>query len=301
MEPNYYFFFSYASKNHSNAEQHLRGKNWNFFDQFYDTLCQQVGDMAAKSKDDVAFRDKKRLKTGDIWRNELIHGLQKSSVFLALISPDYLKSDYCGIELSFFNRRIQEFAGQSPDKHEVPHILPIFWEDSEVCFSGLPGSIEDFFKRYNYSEAGMPDNYPAVGLSQILRLQDDVSFQQICRSTAKRIVELSHSGHVLPELPAPQDFNNLDNLYTELTLQDNRNFICEGPASSNVVYLVGTRKEYETEQVNSLSLDVYQDECLSWIPFPEDSKDTIEQLTNEGAKAADIGNLKQPRLFGKFH
>lgn len=298
MESNYYFFFSYARNNHSNAEQQYLGKTWNYLDEFYNSLCQQVSDIAAIAKEKVAFRDNKRLKIGNIIDNELINGLQKARVFLALISPDYLQSDYCEFELSFFHKRIQTFAEQSNDGQEPPYILPLFWEDSNNCFKDVPLSVKNFFKRFNFTQDEMPDKYPVVGLSQICRLDDYQSFQRICRSIAQRIVDLAISPQILPELAEIADFNQIERLYTKLKGQDEQNIICEGSAGANVVYFVGNKNEMETleeypidAQLEEIPLDAYQEQCEAWIPFPEAPDESIEHLTDEGARTAGIDKL----------
>jgi hypothetical protein len=48
------------------------------------------------------WRDTKEIRLGELWQDEIKTGISRTAAFLALVSPNYLSSDYCGKELSHF-------------------------------------------------------------------------------------------------------------------------------------------------------------------------------------------------------
>lgn len=82
------------------------------------------------------------IETGDEWTHEIPRGLEEASVFVALISPGYLKSPYCIAEFKNFQHR------ESGLKDRVA-ILPVIAHDLESCktlgsdfFASIEGRYE---------------------------------------------------------------------------------------------------------------------------------------------------------------
>src|ERR1700755_802211 len=166
MSNYYYFFFSYARANHENARWEKQGNTGNYLDEFFDALCREVSDRTGRPANQVAYRDQHRLKVSDFWDQGLVDGLQKSRVLISLISPHYLKSSYCGREMAFFHKRFKEHIKLNGDDRQSHRILPLFWLDTEHCLKHAAPSVTTFLKRCNYTQRGMPENYPAVGIAQ---------------------------------------------------------------------------------------------------------------------------------------
>src|SRR5205823_4591809 len=107
------------------------------------------------------------------------------------------RSHNCGKELEFFDRRRrQHFQEHSTNDEPAHRILPLFWEDSTWSLKNVSSGIQKFVKRHNLTQHGLPENYPAVGLSQICKLRGgnnylEQAYQAICRTFAERIVELA--------------------------------------------------------------------------------------------------------------
>src|SRR4051812_26022181 len=191
MSEDYYFFFSYASANHANAQWVKPGLEGNHLDEFFEALCRAVSDQVAHQADQVAYRDVKRISMGDFWGQELAEGLQKSRILIALISPHYLKSYNCGRELGFFNKRLQEFRQRAEHNVSQPYrILPLFWENVDTCLKSAHPSVARFLRRYNFTEEGMPATYPAKGLKQICEFRTGTDYEQMYNCIARRIVHL---------------------------------------------------------------------------------------------------------------
>jgi len=291
MPDGFYFFFSYASANHANAKWEFRGTTGNYLDEFFDALTREVNDVAGPRPALAIYRDRERIKLGEYWGLDLVEGLQKSRVLLALISPHYIESQNCGRELGFFYRRLREFAkaagGGVPPP---PRILPVFWEDVEVCFKRAHTRVAEFLKAFNFNQKGLPESYPAVGLSQICKLRSGTDYEKLLRVLATRIVELVDAPDVPPQLqPAGQgDFSDLKSLIAELENEAEDDVILGGPGSANVVYLVGTRSEMEAAQ--STQADRYGEKRDEWRPFPKAPGATVGLLAAEGSFQAGLNH-----------
>ena len=74
-------------------------------DEFFSGLCNRVHLKAGGDVNKIAFRDRTRLNIANFWDSELVQAMQNSNVLVAIISPHYLESSYCGRELEFFMRR----------------------------------------------------------------------------------------------------------------------------------------------------------------------------------------------------
>jgi hypothetical protein len=289
-QDDYYFFFSYASENHKNASKW--GESGNYLDEFFEQLCKRVSDKSkpARNASQVAYHDRKRLKIGDFWDQVLIEGLQKSRVVVALLSPHYLDSESCGRELALVQRRWEEYVRTAEAPEATAHrILPLYWEDSTCCSRNRSAKIMAFFRGLQGTQEGMPGNYPVKGLSQLCRLCEYKDLESLCEVFASRIVELAEHPNLLPVLPDPGDFMELESLYSRLTRQAEGPKVASGPESANVMYLVGTRREMET--VEAVEAVKYGSVREDWLPFAEAPGATVGLLTQEGANQVGVRRL----------
>jgi hypothetical protein len=289
MEDFYYFFFSYARGNHENSVWGRKGTN--YLDEFYDALCRQVSERTGRSAREVAYRDQSRLKMSDAWDQDLVEGLQKSRVLLSLISPHYLQSDNCGRELSFFDRRLRAYRERG-GSHHVHRIIPLFWQDTTVSLQNVSPGVNRFLNGFQHTQRGMNKDYPAAGLSQLIRLCSEAEYEQLCIAVADRIVELA-TLDPLPELPEQGNFSSLDNLYARLEAEAEEYLLLSGPDGVNVVYLVGTRDEMAAAGAEA---DRYAEDPREWVPFPQTAGSNIRILTEEGANAVGLRNHRHFKL-----
>ncbi len=283
-----YFFLSYASANHLNARWEKQGNSGNYLDEFFDALCREVSDQTARPKERVAYRDRTRLKIADFWNRDLVSGLQRSRVLVSLISPHYLQSADCGRELAFFDKRLKEHIQHGGDH---PHrILPIFWQNSEICLKKASEGISRYLKQFNFSQEGMPANYPAVGLSQICQLRTGNDYERFCHTLARRIVELADELPPLPQLTGSEDFSGLESIFVKLEREAGDKLVFNGPVGANVVFVVGTRDEMQ--EVGVSEFERYAQQRESWCPFPEAPGATVKILTEEGVRLAGLEELR---------
>lgn len=84
----YEFFFSYTR---ANNDPYLKL----FFDAVSEVIRERRGLPANVP---VGFFDQRELELGEDWDQAIVDALQTSRVFLAVWSPGYFKSEYCGKE-----------------------------------------------------------------------------------------------------------------------------------------------------------------------------------------------------------
>jgi FxsC-like protein len=110
----YEFFLSYT-----------RANNDVFLKKFFDELSQAIRDIRGLPQTaEVGFFDQQNLELGEQWDNTIVEALQMSSVLVAIASPGYFKSEYCGKEWELFRQRIAAAAGGQP---LPPLIKPVIW------------------------------------------------------------------------------------------------------------------------------------------------------------------------------
>lgn len=107
------FFFSYT-----------RVDNDAYLKQFFEELCAEIRVKRGLPKSaDVAFFDQQDLELGVQWDDQLVEALQTARVFVAVGSPGYFRSPYCGKEWSLFRERCRVANPAAPP----PLIKPVVW------------------------------------------------------------------------------------------------------------------------------------------------------------------------------
>jgi hypothetical protein len=289
MPDYYYFFFSYARLSHGTAKGNL-GNTCNYLDEFFDALCRKVSALSGQPLDAVAYRDKSALKASEFWDPSLVEGLQKSRVLLSVLSPHYLKSQYCRRELAFFHKRFGEHVRQSGDASQAHRILPLFWQDMMHCDKHAGPYLKEFLKSLSYSQPGIPEDYHLMGVEQMCRLgRHKDAVEDLCHSLAMRIVEIAEDLPPMPPLPSPLSLGSLENIEELLAREGAHHTIFSGPTGANVVYFVGTRAQMATS--GTVPSNSYADVREKWCPFSHSGGETVEILTREGAQQAGLSGL----------
>ncbi|MGW3648478.1 FxsC protein [Streptomyces sp. NPDC000878] len=145
-----YFFLSYARKDDRDE----------FVKRFYDDLALELRRIGADPSAQPPFRDVERLGLGADWARVLGGAVGHCRAFVALYSPSYLSSEYCGKEWTAFRERLDKYRQET--EIDVPALVPVLWVPME-------GELPDGIARYQYNEAGMGQEYATHGLMHILR------------------------------------------------------------------------------------------------------------------------------------
>src|SRR3954468_3728848 len=112
----YEFFLSYAR---ANNDPYLKL----FIEAVSEVIRERRGLPAGAQ---VAFFDQQELELGEDWDQTIVDALQTSRVFVALWSPAYFKSEYCGKEWALFAQSCAAADAASGGPHP-PMIKPVVW------------------------------------------------------------------------------------------------------------------------------------------------------------------------------
>ncbi len=182
MQP--YFFFSYARRDR-------RQDTDAFIDRFHDDLCAELGRLEPAARVETSYRDTDRLILGDDWERELAAVLAQCRTMVALYSPAYFASKYCGKEWTAFHGRVRrhhELTGSL-----VPALIPVLWEPPTVELPGEVAAIQ-------YVEPAMSEPYAKYGLRHLLRTDPTgEDYRRVVRVVAGRVKDAA--ARQLTELP----------------------------------------------------------------------------------------------------
>jgi len=167
---------------------------------FVNYLLRQVKwDLSQMGVPDVIFwQDRSQILAADDFNEAIENALQKSDLFLAILSQNYLTSQWCTRELGTMKSRVDTLgtpAGQGrifrADKHKIPkHVVPeplryieaVDFYREDQC----DGQIDDYFWR---GKVRFPDEY-------------ERAIKRLAQGIYKRLEKLGFHFHPKPE-PKP--------------------------------------------------------------------------------------------------
>ena len=174
------FFLSYA-----------RGVDDGYVDRFYRDFEEEIRRQSGKRREEVGFRDRSNVEIGSLWRDRLTEALGRTATFVALCSPSYYASEFCGKEWSAYQSRLDRY--RTEQGHYPETLLPVIW---------VPGAQQpDVVREIQYDD-GQSDLYTREGLQFLLRLsryQDE--YHEVLIRLARRVVVMA-AQHKVPESSA---------------------------------------------------------------------------------------------------
>jgi len=180
----YWFFVSYARQD-SQKDSKLK--------QFYKDLIDEILVMQHFPDGEVGFFDVEEIDLGAPWKDELGRALRTSRVMLALCSPSYFNSEYCGKEFHVFFERQNTYARVNSTPEPPRLILPILWGPPN---NGYPEQIQDL----QYTDAEFPEIYTKQGLKYMMNLNRHSDDYQVFKRRLARILVDEGNRHEMPEL-----------------------------------------------------------------------------------------------------
>jgi hypothetical protein len=116
-------FISYA---HTNRDEYL--------DRFVNNLAHEVlMHLVNTTADDVAFFDAQRIETGEYWRDKLANELVGCKACVAICSPAFAASHFCGKELRVFLDRVEAWKDQGAAGQTAQSpVFPVVWIGAKV-------------------------------------------------------------------------------------------------------------------------------------------------------------------------
>ncbi len=109
---------------------------------------------------------------GEEWRSQLLRAVGTCQVFVALLSPAYVKSEYCALEWNAFVERPVRRREGAPDRHQTS-VMPVVWLPSPS--GAVPAAINKIqrFTPRRLPEDNLAQQYADEGLYGLLALGAD--------------------------------------------------------------------------------------------------------------------------------
>lgn len=188
-----HFFLSYANADGDG-----------YVSTFFADLAREVQQLTGTAGEETGFRDQSSMRPGDPWPQELMVALSSARTFVALFSPNYFASEFCGREWTMFTSRVERYrvrTGSVP-----PTLLPVLWVPTQ--------DVPDAARGIQYGHESLGPTYAREGLFHLLRLKryrDD--YLEVLHRLAQRLVEVTER-YPMPPLDAGFPVTNTPNAFT---------------------------------------------------------------------------------------
>jgi FxsC-like protein len=254
----YQCFFSYARDNRNSD-----------LDRFVADLRENVLLRKDFPQDEVVFFDGEGIEAGAPWKQELSKALQTSRVFLAICSPRYINSDYCGKEFQVFLERYRSYVDQNKPATAPKLIIPVLW--------GAPaGSLREVISEFQYTDDDFPAVYAREGLRYMMALKEHADdYTKFVTRLAEKIVDGS-AAHPLPDLPQLRVLDQVNSAFHDAAQ-------AEAEAGNRAWFVFVAAKPNELSPPR-ISIDRYKKAGgRDWRPFHPDVKESVGLLAQSAA------------------
>ncbi len=275
----YWFFFSYARLD-SSRDPYLK--------KFYQELNEEVRRITGDDLEFIGFFDKDDIEPATQWSVELSEALQKSRAFVFVLSPTYVRKEYCGKEWQVFRERLHEYLrGKTPAPKLPPLMFPVLWVPESELKGMLPPVISDL--QYDHSSFG--SIYVAEGLQRLRKNKSRFrnSYNDFVNSLAK-LIKAHALQHQIPPLTTLKDIKSIESAW-KLSLQAGQGVGAGaqaesearpvertvGPRCVDVIYLAGSAQELGSTGRADLKYYGAAD-GKDWRPFFPETTDDVEDM-----------------------
>ena len=198
------FFLSYARTPVFDLQGEQDPDYW--VSRFYEDLSQAVLELLAIEPGSApGFMDLK-LTLGEDWRRSISGALATCQAFVALYSPRYFATEYCGKEWAAVEDRIT--ADRAAERPPTVRILPVVW--APVRPENLPAVARDI-QAFAYAQSPAYRDFGVSGLIRLARWRND--YQRFIRLLAKQVATAATSS-----APGPgevRDYSRLRNAFED--------------------------------------------------------------------------------------
>ena len=245
------FFFSYARDNRDS-----------YLNKFYADLTEQIQLRQFHKPGEIGFFDGEGIQAGAPWKNELSAALRVSRTFLALCSPAYLNSEYCGKEFHVFLRRYREYVTGTRPAGTPRLIQPVIWGEPR-------GSLREVLTEFQYTDDQYPQIYKNEGLRYMMSKSDLANdYTDFVHRLAIKLVDDSEQ-HPLPELATLEPLETIPSAF-----HDNPG-APQAPEGTSVWFAYVAAKPQEFPQERR-TVDRYRQRGgKEWRPFHPDLRDPV--------------------------
>lgn len=276
----YEFFLSYT-----------RANNEVFLKKFFDELSQAIRDRRGlPTTAEVGFFDQRSLELGEQWDHTIVEALQTSSVVVAVASPGYFKSEYCGKEWALFRRRLMAAANGTPPP---PLIKTVVWIPFDMA--GLAPAVAD--GQLTFGDPHAIQN--RRGFKYLLKnLQEhQVTFNNLIEALAQEVVDAADQ-HPLPPLaqvPALRDVPSAFSMTTSPAAAARPSRLPTGPKHVRFVYVAADPGAFGAARAHDAYVDAGG---ADWKPFYPDDRTRIHRLVQNFVSSDDLDFTSEELPFG---
>ena len=277
----YEFFLSYT-----------RANNDAFLKKFFDELSQAIRDIRGyPASEDVGFFDQRAIELGEHWDQAIVDALQASRVFLAVTSPGYFKSDYCGREWALFRRRLE--AAQA-GATLPPLMKPVVW--IPLTIAGLPEAVRE--GQITFGDPHAIHN--ARGLKFLLKnLQEhQTTFNTLIEDLAQEITKAADQHPVKPLAQVPP-LASVISVFTAAAAGGAASAqpiaVSAGPKHVRFVYVAADPLSFGAAR----GVEAYVDRGgADWKPYYPDDMTRIHRLVQNFVSSDDLDFTSEELPFG---
>ncbi len=172
--------------------------------QFFADLSVDMSELAGRDPgNDPGFIDRK-LAGGQVWTKELLTAFGTCKVFVALVSPNYVGSAWCGKEWFAFERRTQERLAKPQTRHETA-ILPVRWVPMDTA--KMPSAIRKI-QFFSPPDVEIADAYHDEGLLGLIRTSQDQAYRTTVWRLAQQVMAITRTWKVHSWIPDQHELRN---------------------------------------------------------------------------------------------
>lgn len=271
----YEFFFSYT-----------RANNDEYLKTFFRDLSEEVRlRRGLPAGTEVGFFDQRELDLGEQWDETIVQALQHSRVLLAMASPAYFKSDYCGREWALFRERCR---AATPAGQTVPPLLKsVVWIEHPIA--ELPPTVQA-----GQLTLGDPHAlHNTKGVRHLLRREGRKdAYMDLLDQLAGQIIQAGDA-HPLPPLTQIPRLADVASAFSVGPAAAGPTQAPSGPRKVNFIYVAAHPSEIATVRPAEGYVDMGGGD---WRPFyPADARRVHPLLQNVASDPAlDFSSVELP-------
>jgi hypothetical protein len=200
------FFLSYAHATSGSARPGAASKPDQLAERLFYDLTEHLDQLIAPPTGmDIGFMDR-GMWGGTKWPDELADALSTGQVMVALLSPRYLASSWCGKEWYAFRERSARRLPGARTPRSQKCVIPVHWVPCSV-----PEAIgEDMiFSPDRTPDPDLPELYRQNGVYGLLTMGQEDKYQIITWQLSKLISNVYHGLHLEHRKYRQEDLVNI--------------------------------------------------------------------------------------------
>ena len=202
------FFLSYAHSQVINQDEERKFERNRRFVKFFNDLSENVAELVSRpAGSDPGYMDDRSITSGQRWTPELLRAIGTCQIFVALLSPNYFTSLWCGFEWHAFAQRPVTSYPEG-EKSNQTAIVPVIW--APIRESAIPAIVKEpqWFYPHDSSNPNITARYASDGILGLLQIDND-AYQAVVWRLARRIAEIHYSHRVEPRLFQVDELRNV--------------------------------------------------------------------------------------------